>query len=204
MKNPHRSPATIAVSQWGREERSLEDKQETDFFIEALRKRNTGQRGWHQADDVVGLMRGYLRAVEDAYRAEPGHLARVWCQDCGIPLLTSRSNEGRTDLRCPTGCRDRHDQEASRRRSGEYYKTEAGREKKRALNQHRKSKATAVPAIQEPAVPAIIRYYCWLIRALDGLKLDTAAIVELRSHLAREVRQRSQDFRDEVRENRDD
>jgi len=69
MKNPHRSPATIAVSQWGREERSLEDKQETDFFIEALRKRNTGQRGWHQADDVVGLMRGYLRAVEDAYRA---------------------------------------------------------------------------------------------------------------------------------------
>lgn len=149
-------------------------------------------------------MRGYLRAMEEAVRAEPGRLVRVWCYGCGIPFLTSKYNQNRGHLRCPTGCWDRHDKADSRRRSVEYYKTDEGRGKKRALNQNRKTRKQPDLTIRAPVLPAILRYYGWLIRMIDDVEFDAAEIGALRETILKTMRQRSRDLHDEVRDNRDD
>lgn len=53
-------------------------------------------------------------------------------------MLTSPSNRGRDDLRCPMGCRVEHARLERNRLSSEYYKTPEGREKKKELNKNRK------------------------------------------------------------------
>ena len=54
-------------------------------------------------------------------------------------MLTSPSNRGRDDLRCPMGCRVEHARQERNRLSSEYYRTPEGREKKRELNKKSRS-----------------------------------------------------------------
>ena len=56
------------------------------------------------------------------------------CRQCRIFFLTHPRNAGRQDLRCPFGCRAAHRRRSSHERSREYYQSEVGRVKKRALN----------------------------------------------------------------------
>ncbi len=56
------------------------------------------------------------------------------CVHCGIYLITSCSNRGRKDIRCPFGCREKHKKDASKNRSTAYYKTEQGQIKRRIQN----------------------------------------------------------------------
>lgn len=59
------------------------------------------------------------------------------CSDCRIYFLTTASNRGRKDIRCPFGCREKHKRESSKKRVREYRKTEIGRKKKQKLNEKR-------------------------------------------------------------------
>jgi len=61
----------------------------------------------------------------------------VWCCHCGIRFFTHPRNAGRQDLRCPFGCRQTRRKQRSNERSKTHYRTEAGKEKKRLLNQRR-------------------------------------------------------------------
>jgi hypothetical protein len=51
--------------------------------------------------------------------------------------LTDPRNAKREDLFCPFGCREAHRRRESVRRSVAYYRTTAGRRKKRSLNERR-------------------------------------------------------------------
>lgn len=79
----------------------------------------------------------------------------VGCAHCRIPFLTHPCNAGRTDLRCPFGCRQHHRRQRSSQRSGAYYRTPSGRAKKEQLNRrrYRRSPAAADPPQHDPGPP---------------------------------------------------
>ena len=61
----------------------------------------------------------------------------VHCAECEIRFLTHPRNAGRQNLRCPFGCRQHHRRQRSCQRSTAYYRTAAGRAKKKRLNARR-------------------------------------------------------------------
>lgn len=71
----------------------------------------------------------------------------VSCADCRIRFFTHARNAGRRDLRCPFGCRQHHRRERSCQRSTAYYRTAAGKAKKKRLNARRQSRQ-APPAAE--------------------------------------------------------
>lgn len=72
----------------------------------------------------------------------------VHCAHCGIRFLTHPRNAGRINLRCPFGCSRHHRRRCSSQRSADYYRTPAGKLKKRWLNARR-------PAVrQRPTAPS--------------------------------------------------
>ncbi len=74
----------------------------------------------------------------------------VSCTDCGIRFLTHPRNAGRQNLRCPFGCRQHHRRQRSCQRSTSYYRTAAGKMKKKRLNARRQGHQ-APPAAQPQA-----------------------------------------------------
>ena len=60
------------------------------------------------------------------------------CRHCRIFFLADPRNRGRRDLGCPFGCREAHRKKRSSQRSAAYYRTPAGKEKKRQLNSRRR------------------------------------------------------------------
>jgi hypothetical protein len=58
----------------------------------------------------------------------------VCCAHCGIRFLTHPRNVERQDLYCPFGCRKHHRRECGNQRSANYYRTAAGKRKKKLLN----------------------------------------------------------------------
>jgi hypothetical protein len=79
----------------------------------------------------------------------------VACQQCGIRFLTHPRCAGRTDLRCPFGCRQHHRRQRSSQRSAAYYRTPSGKAKKECLNRlrYRRSPAAADPPQPDPGPP---------------------------------------------------
>lgn len=81
----------------------------------------------------------------------------VGCAHCGIHFLTHPRCAGRTDLRCPFGCRQHHRRQRSSQRSAAYYGTPSGKAKKERLNRrrYRRSPSTDVPPPPERISPLI-------------------------------------------------
>jgi len=75
----------------------------------------------------------------------------VHCCRCGIEFLTAPPNAGREDLRCPFGCRELHRRQQSNWRSTDYYRTNAGRVKKKKLNARRPKQTTETLAVDSSA-----------------------------------------------------
>jgi hypothetical protein len=71
------------------------------------------------------------------------------CRHCRIFFLTHPRNAVRNDLRCPFGCRQAHRKEDARRRCDEYYRSSAGKIKKRLLNARRSERNLTVNAPKE-------------------------------------------------------
>jgi hypothetical protein len=63
------------------------------------------------------------------------------CRHCRILFFTHPRNSGRSDLGCPFGCREAHRKKESKLRSLEYYRSSAGKIKKKALNFRRKARS---------------------------------------------------------------
>jgi hypothetical protein len=87
---------------------------------------------------VRGLVLAYyvvLRTALGSRRHLRGCLKR--CRHCRIFFLTHPRNQRREDLGCPFGCRDAHRAGRSAERSAAYYRTPAGKTKKKGLNGRR-------------------------------------------------------------------
>jgi len=76
----------------------------------------------------------------------------VPCKQCGIRFLTHPRNAGRTDLRCPFGCREHARRQAANRRSTAHYRTPLGRETKERLNRRRYRRSPSADQQVQPAL----------------------------------------------------
>ena len=71
------------------------------------------------------------------------------CRHCRIFFLTHPRNAIRNDLRCPFGCRQAHRKEGEKKRCAEYYRSQAGKIKKRYLNACRTQRDTSQKSPKE-------------------------------------------------------
>ncbi len=118
---------------------------------------------WCQLDRAKPTIQSYRAALEHVLRdREELRGCCVRCCRCDIEFLTVPANAGREDLRCPFGCRELHRQQQATRRSTDYYRTDAGRAKKKRLNARRRKQiphsqaiaaCTASPSTATPATP---------------------------------------------------
>lgn len=109
------------------------------FFVIAIAEFFAFREDWHLEGRVNPLVRQYQNRLESILRDHP-HLSEcvTHCVHCGIRFLTDPRNAGRTDLRCPFGCREHHRRQASNHRATAYYGTEHGKRKKEIQNARRK------------------------------------------------------------------
>jgi hypothetical protein len=99
---------------------------------------------------VRDLVLEYYLVMRAMFSDRP-HLrpCRVSCRHCGILFITYPCNQGRTDLRCPFGCREAHSTKSSGERVAAYYSTKEGKTKKKALNNKRSKHAPDPPSKKE-------------------------------------------------------
>jgi len=106
-------------------------------------------------------------------------------------------------MRCPTGCRARHERGSSKSRSGQYYKSGPGRDKKKALNRKRSLISKPVKRKEsdtstregDDSLPNLLRYYGWLIQLIDGIRMGVAELKGLCEAIRAKVRQRGRESR---------
>jgi hypothetical protein len=102
---------------------------------------------WYRAGPVVGLVLAYYAVLRSVLRAQPElRRCRTRCRHCGIFFLTDPRNAGRRDLGCPFGCRVAHRRRRDNQRTAAYYREEAGKDKKRALNAKRRQAPAGGPS----------------------------------------------------------
>jgi hypothetical protein len=101
------------------------------------------------------------------------------CRHCCIYFLTHPRNAIRNDLRCPFGCRQAHREESAKARSDEYYRSKAGKIKKKELNARRsqgdasqkppkESKAQPPMALETPLDHQIIIHIQTVTSLIEG------------------------------------
>ena len=110
----------------------------SSFFIIKIQEDFHYVPDWYRKGTVRELVVHYYFVLRSILRSKP-HLRKLLtrCRDCGIFFITYPQNVKRDDLRCPFGCREAHREEDSKKRSAEWYRSEKGREKKKALNRGR-------------------------------------------------------------------
>jgi hypothetical protein len=140
----------------------------------------------------------YYVVLRSVLRSQ-SHLRRglTRCRHCRIFFLTHPRNVGRSDLRCPFGCREAHRRQRSTKRSVAYYATAEGKVKKKIQNGKRVRggvRADTNPPVPEALeFPASIGGYVALVASLiEGRRVSEA---EMLQRLARAMRQHSMAFR---------
>jgi hypothetical protein len=142
---------------------------------------HSDRRDWYRAaEQVLWIARGYYQSVRYLIRSCPElrqNLTR--CVQCRIYFLTSSSNKGRTDLRCPFGCREVHCRKRSNKRSKQHYQTNKGRSKKKQLNRNRsllakpwvsRGQSTKDPNPQSPWSFKLLRYLSWIVSKIEPVR----------------------------------
>lgn len=103
-----------------------------------LRMVHVWEKDWYKKKDVREYVSAYYVKIRNIIQTTE---SRYWeltrCVDCEIYLITSCSNRGREDIRCPFGCRECNKKATSNKRSRAYYKTIAGKKKKQKQNENR-------------------------------------------------------------------
>lgn len=140
-------------------------------------------------------MTEYHACLQSAVRANPnmGKCLKA-CARCGILFLTHPRNASRSDLRCPFGCREIHRKARSSQRSVAYYRTSAGRFKKKALNCKRSSRrAAAIAHAKASPITLLASLLSYLCMALSLIERRAVTLNDL-SPILRSVRQHSIDL----------
>lgn len=103
---------------------------------------------------------------------------KLTCPQCQIPFLSPPGNRGRTDIRCPFGCRIVHRQRGSSARSRAYYQTPQGKIKKK--EQNAKRKARDPPQAKSKASRIIpVAYLQFLLKALTRRESSRSEVLAL-------------------------
>lgn len=164
-------------------------KRKHGFYVAQIGASFQDTRAWYRHPQLRGLVLGYyacLRAASQDLR--PSRLLRTRCVHCGIFFLTDPRNAGRTNLRCPFGCRDRRRELRSQERAAKYYRTPKGRLKKKFLNARRRPSCHATtPPQPDPWTPVLVRYVSLILTQLEGRPVTPAEVYSLFFHIFRQL-----------------
>ena len=154
----------------------------------------------------------YYRELRVVLREHSSFAWLAQCRDCRIRFLTPRTNLNRMDMRCPTGCRARHEVVSSAERSGDYRKGALGREKKKALNRKRgllcessnRQNSDSLERMKSERLSAPLCYYRWLLQLLEGIRMTGPELKSFCEVIRTKVRQRGHEIGDKPRHIADD
>ena len=119
------------------------------------------------------------------------------CRHCHIYFFTHPRNAGRDDLGCPFGCRQAHRKQSAKQRSLEYYRSDAGKIKKKDLNArrgHRHHLAQSASAEnrlggqQDHVAPDIVRHLQVVSSLIETRRVARQEIMELVAEILRQLR----------------
>jgi len=153
---------------------------------------------WYRQGEACALVKQYYVVLRSVLRSRPD-LRRCLsrCQHCRIFFLTHPRNAGRSDLRCPFGCREAHRRQRSTERSVAYYATAEGKVKKKMQNGKRVPGGvradTNPPVTGTPELPAVMVGYVAMVASLIERRRVSEA--EMLQRLVGVMRQHSMAFR---------
>lgn len=144
----------------------------------------------------------YYFVLRSVLRAKPClRRCLTRCRHCRIFILTHPRNAGRSDLRCPFGCKDAHRKRSSTQRSTEYYGAKEGKIKKKMQNGKRsqsEAKLNSGRQLEETGRDLaldgckfdarMVRYVGMVTSLIEGRRVSLDEILRM---LARAVRQHS-------------
>ena len=193
MSLPSRHRSVDRVGQ-GHVKRHQHYKRDPGFVIVQIQAHFHFRLDWYREGEVRTLVKQYYVVLRNVLRSH-SHLRRCLsrCRHCRIFFLTHPRNAGRSDLRCPFGCREAHRKRRSTERSVAYYATAEGKAKKKMQNGKRAQggvRADANPPVTEaPEFPAgVVGYVAMVVSLIDGRRVSEAEILQM---LMRAMRQHS-------------
>lgn len=169
-------------------------KRDPGFVIVQIQAHFHFRPDWYHQGEACALVKQYYVVLRSLLRSRPDlrrYLRR--CRQRRIFFLTDPRNTGRSDLRCPFGCRQAHRKRRSTERSVAYYATAEGKAKKKIQNGKRAQGGE--PGDANPPVPEAPGISC-RHRGLcgDGGQSDRGSAggeAEIVQMLARAMRQHS-------------
>ena len=193
MSLPSRHRSVDRVGQ-GHVKQHQHYKRDPGFVIVQIQAQFHFRPDWYHQGKACALVKQYYVVLRSVLRSRSdlrGCLSR--CRHCRIFFLTHPRNAGRSDLRCPFGCREAHRKQRSTERSVAYYTTAEGKAKKQMQNGKRVRgglRAAAHPPLTgTPAFPAgMVGYVAMVASLIEGRRVSQE---EIRRMLARAMRQHS-------------
>jgi len=160
-------------------------KRDPGFVIVQIQAYFHFRPDWYHQGKACALVKQYYVVLRSVLRSRPD-LRRCLsrCRHCRIFFLTHPRNAGRSDLRCPFGCREAHRKRRSTERSVAYYATAEGKAKKKMQNGKRAQGGVRVdanpPVTDAPEFPAgIVGYVVMVVSLIDGRRVSEAEILQM-------------------------
>ena len=153
------------------------------------------------SDENEWYKKGQIKKLYDLYKelldslSFPKSLILTKCCQCHIVFPTSSSNRGRTDLRCPFGCRQKHKKKKSNERSKAYYQTPEGKVKKQEQNSKRKTASQGEKAQKaKPAHKDLFNFLSLLFSLIVGQEIKINELQKLIAKALKDLRQHPLEF----------
>lgn len=193
MSLPSRHRSVDRVGQ-GHVKQHQHYKRDPGFVVIKLQEHFRFRPDWYRQGETCALVKQYYVVLRSVLRSRP-HLRRCLsrCRHCRIFFLTDPRNAGRSDLRCPFGCREAHRKHRSTERSVAYYTTAEGKAKKKMQNGKRVQRGVrpdANPAVTGalPFHAGMVGYVAMVVSLIEGRRVSDAEILQM---LVRAKRQHS-------------
>jgi len=169
-------------------------KRDSGFVVIQVREHFHFRQDWYRQGEACALVKQYYVVLRSVLRSQ-SHLRRCLsrCRHCRIFFLTHPRNAGRSDLRCPFGCREAHRKQRSTERAVAYYATVEGKAKKKIQNGKRAQRgeqADASPPVTEAVEfrANMVGYVAMVASLIEGRPVSEAEILQ---RLVRAMRQHS-------------
>jgi hypothetical protein len=139
---------------------------------------------WYKGSTCCENVKAYYEELRDIlHGTSKKHRVLKRCRHCGILFLTHPGNRNREDIGCPFGCREHELAKKSNERVSEYYKSDAGKMKKKKLNQKRHLKNQAEDMSKEKSYKTgeddFMDYMSWMVGLTEGRKVSKEEVKEL-------------------------
>ena len=159
-------------------------KRDSGFVVVQIQEHFHFRPDWYRQGEACALVKQYYVVLRSVLRSRPD-LRRCLrrCRHCRIFFLTDPRNAGRSDLRCPFGCREMHRKQRSTERSVAYYATAEGKAKKKMQNGKRAH--GGVPADANPPFPGAREFHAGIVRYIATV----ASLIECRRVREEEILQ---------------